>query len=55
MQIELRPLADVTPPEWNARTGHNVTGIADSIRTHGMLDPVGIWATRTASPWIRRF
>ncbi len=50
MQIERRPLTDVTPPTWNARTGHNVVGIADSIRTHGMLDPVGIWATQNDEP-----
>ena len=50
MRVEDRPLTEVTPPHWNARTGHNVEGIADSIRTHGMKDPVGIWFTMDGEP-----
>jgi ParB-like chromosome segregation protein Spo0J len=50
VQIERRPLTDVTPPSWNARTGHNVDGIAESITTHGMLDPIGVWAFQDGEP-----
>ena len=50
MQIERRPLDQVTPPSWNVRTGHAVDGIAESITTHGMLDPIGVWAFQDGEP-----
>lgn len=43
MNVTLTPLADIHPAPWNVRTGHDVDGIAESIRINGFRDPIEVW------------
>jgi len=44
--LVMRKRASIEPPEWNARTKHDVDGIAESIRVNGFRDPIEVWATQ---------
>jgi ParB-like chromosome segregation protein Spo0J len=46
LDVTRRNIETVVPPPWNARTDHDIEGIAASIRIHGMRDPIGVWATQ---------
>ncbi len=48
--VRQRAHDSLTPASWNARTGHDVDGIADSIRTNGFRDPIEVWATTNGAP-----
>ena len=41
-----RRIATIEPPEWNARTNHDIDGIVASIRVNGFRDPIEVWATQ---------
>ena len=43
LQVNLAPTADIHPAPWNVRTGHDVAGIAESIRINGFRDPIEVW------------
>ena len=43
LQVNLAPTADIHPAPWNVRTGHDVAGIAESIRVNGFRDPIEVW------------
>lgn len=41
--VELVSTDAIRPAPWNVRTGHDVAGIADSLRVHGFRDPIEVW------------
>ena len=45
-RLTARSIDSVEPPEWNARTNHDIDGIVASIRVNGFRDPIEVWATQ---------
>ena len=45
-RLTSRSAASIEPPEWNARTNHDIDGIVESIRVNGFRDPIEVWATQ---------
>lgn len=43
LQVEVLPMSAIHPAPWNVRTGHDVPGIAESIRVNGFRDPIEVW------------
>ena len=42
MAIEWVGIDEIAPAEWNARTGHDVNGIAESIEVNDFRDPIEV-------------
>lgn len=43
MIVDTASLEEIHPAAWNVRTGHDVDGIAESIRINGFRDPIEVW------------
>ena len=43
MNVVEKPITEIKPAPWNVRGGHDVEGIAESIRVNGFRDPIEVW------------